>query len=178
MAELIPVARRRGGRRMGAVSGVGAVAVVALASAAWACVPAPQDKQTKVSSCTPPAAATKPCKTPVGAPAFPNATFVKGPSGSRVSAYVTGPGMSSTELYDLVFATKPQLESGMSCGSPSSVVISGGPVLGSQNGGISSTSGTIPANSPLGLSQICFTNVNRPAAASNTSTPAQFKVTV
>ena len=165
---------RHAGRGL-AMPAVVAAGMVGLASAAWACVPAQQDKQTKIASCSIPPGSPKPCKTPVGAPPFPNATFVKGPSGSTVAAYVNGPGMG-TNIYDLVFVTKPQLENGTSCGSSASAVI-GGPIT-TTNGSISSTTGTIPANSPLGLSQICFTNVNRPSTAVNTSIPAQFKVTL
>jgi hypothetical protein len=172
---MIEIGRSQPGRRVRRAVVVTAVAAVGLASSAWACVPATPDKQTKVASCNPPPAATKPCKTPVGAPTFPNATFVKGPSGSTLSAYVNGPGLASG-IYDLVFATRPQLENGNSWGSATSAVI-GGPVM-TTSGGISATTGTIPASSPLGLSQICFTTVNRPATSVATSTPAQFKVTI
>ena len=171
--------RRQASGQQAAVPALVVSAVVGLCSVASACVPVPNDAQTRVNSCSPPAGSTKPCKTPVGAAPFPNATFVKGPSGSFLSAYVNGPGMSMIMVYDLVFAGGPQLENGLPCRSSASTVI-GGPVFGNQDGGVSSTAGTIPANSPLGLGQICFTSVNRPQANTSTSssTPAQFKVTI
>lgn len=161
--------RRRRAVVPAAIAGAG----IAVGSVAWACVPA-NDTQTKVQSCSPPAGSPKPCKTPIGQPKFPDATFVKGPSGSTLSAYVTGAGMQTGVPYDLLFASKTQLAAGNPCFSLASVVI-GGPSVGNANGGISFTSGTIPANSPLGLGQICFADRSR---AVSDSFPATFKVTL
>lgn len=150
-----------------------AVAGIAVGSVAWACVP-DVDTQTYIASCSPPVNSPKPCKTPLGRPPFPDATFVKGPSGSTIQAYVTGDGMAKGVPHDLLFASKTQLEGGSQCVSSASVII-GGPTLGNANGGISATSGTIPSNSPLGLSAVCFSDKTQ---SFSTSQPATFKVTL
>lgn len=169
--------KRQGGRRARVLIPAAAGAVVVMASSAWACVPGAHvtDRQTRIASCTPPPDATRPCKTPVGAPPFPEATFVKGPSGSSFVAYVYGPGMD-WNVYDLVFASQPQLQSGQACASAASAVLVKDVVATS--GGIPPTTGQIPPNAPLGLSQVCFTDVLRTQAEGAASTPAQFKVTI
>lgn len=176
MTSAMEPARGYARHRRLAVPAAIAAAAVGVGSAAWACVPSTPDKQTKISQCSAPSGSLKKCKTPIGAPTFPNATFVKGPSGSTLVAYVTGPGMgtSTARLYDLVFASKPQLDAGTPCASEASVELAG-PVASVTGGGLPHTSGTIPANSPLGLGQVCFADVTR---TQNSSIPASFKVTL
>ncbi len=150
-------------------------------SAAWACAPGghlpgtgapPGDRQTRISSCTPPQGATRLCKPLLGTPSFPNATAVKGPAGSTLSAYVGG-GLNPGEPYTLRFLGKPQLDSGISCHSGQSSAMSD-PRMSDLGGAVSNTGGTIPVDAPLGGGQVCFANL----AQSDGSLPAKFKVVI
>ena len=167
-------------RRVLTTVSIGAVGVVT-ASAAWACAPGghlpgtgapPGDRQTRLSSCTPPQGATRPCKPLLGTPTFPNATAVKGPAGSTVSAYVSG-GLDPGEPFTLRFLGKPQLDSGTSCHSDQSTAMSD-PRISDLSGALSNTRGTIPPGAPLGGGQVCFASVAR----SEGSIPATFKVVI
>lgn len=164
---------------------------LSLASAAWACAPvmiSPDagDATTLFHSCTAPAGATYKCKPTLGTPTFPNATSIQGAARSTFSAYVVRgliPGMK----YDLQFATKSQQKSGIACSASGAVVLNG-PVLADPGGAIAPTAGTIPASAPLGLGQVCFSDVSYDTAAlqgqdpneatmqNHSSSPASFKV--
>ena len=134
-----------------------------LASAAWACaplVPIPDGGEAKltINSCTAPPGATSKCKPVYGTPRFPSATSVQGPAGSTLTASVFRgliPGMK----YDLQFTTKPQRKSGIACYSHEALVI-GGPAVADAGGAVSRVPGTIPANAPLGLGHVCFSDVS------------------
>jgi hypothetical protein len=154
-----------------------AAAAVGIGSVAWACVPS-IDKRTLIQSCTAPSSSGRLCKVPIGQPAFPEATFVKGPAGSNLLAYVEGDGMEMGVPYDLLFLGKPLVTAGNPCASSAATVISSGAPgpVGNTNGGINPTAGTIPANAPIGGGQICFADrVNRSVSSSE---PATFKVVV
>lgn len=153
-----------------------------MASTAWACtigVPGPPtvsqpggDAQTRFSSCTPPAGATRPCKAMLDTPEFPHATAIKGPPGSTVVAFVRA-GLGRGESHMLRFLAKPQLDAGISCYSEQATAI-GGPMVSDANGALANTSGTIPTNAPVGGGQVCFAKTG----ASGGSVPAKFKVII
>lgn len=153
---------------------------LALGSAAWACTPSVRDEQTRFASCTPPAGATKPCKATLSSEQpFPNATFIKGPAGSRLTAY-TETGDNPGVAYDLVFVSSVQLNQGIACyHAPTRI---GGPVTAESDGGRPLTTGTIPSNAPLGRGEVCFSDSASRAAnnyvASTSSIPGSFKVIV
>lgn len=152
--------RGRRHRRAGVVAAASAAAVsVLVASAAWACAPGGHtghDGQTYFGSCGAPEGSTKACKPLLNTPAFPEATAIKGPPGSRFWAYVKGGPMLNNAPYDLMFASKTLLANGGNCHNDPSLVI-GGPTI-ANNGGIPPTLGTIPANAPLGKGQVCFSD--------------------
>jgi len=174
MREISRTGQRSGRRRGLVVTAVAAAAGVGLGSVAWACVPNADDTRTVVQTCTAPAGSSKVCKPMLNTPAFPNATAVKGPSGSRLTAYVPGPGMQPGVPYDLLFVSKTQLENGAACASDAATVISSGAgTIGTTDEAIGATQGQIPANSPLGAGQLCFASKLR---SYSSSTPAVFKV--
>lgn len=167
-----------GGRRRLLVPAAVVAAGICVASAAWACTPGVRDEQTKISSCTVPSGSTKVCKPLLDTPAFPNATSVKGPAGSQIVAY-TITGSQPNAPFDLMFANSTELSSGVPCFQATKI---GGPSISESDGGIGQTVGTIPANAPIGRSEVCFAD-----SASHTSgthlggvstVPAFFKVTV
>lgn len=167
-------------RRRVAVPAAIAAAGVAIGSAAWACTPSVRDDQTRIASCTPPAGATRGCQATLSSEQpFPNATWVKGPAGSRITAF-TNTGDNPGALYDLVFVSSFQISQGIACYHSDTKI--GGPVAAEQDGGRPNTAGTIPSNASLGRGEVCFSDSASRAAnnytASTSSIPASFKVIV
>jgi hypothetical protein len=159
-----------------------AALAIGAASAAFACVPN-HDNQTYYGSCQAPQGSTKVCKPMLNTPAFPTATAIKGPAGSRFWAYVTGGPMLDNTPYDLMFASSALLANGGDCHLDPAVVI-GGPTI-AKNDGIPPTLGTIPANAPLGKGQVCFSDhplhTNQTGTGhliASSSLPAIFKVVI
>lgn len=162
----------RWARRRILVPAAAALAGVAFASAAWACVPA-SDRRTLIQNCAAPSGSPKVCKPMLGTPAFPNATSVKGPSRSILTAFVNS-GLDGA-TYDLVFVNATQLANGTVCRNGQVINNGSTPAVSDFDGGVPPTAGTIPANSPLGRGQVCFSDTSRVVDNSDIAT---FKVTL